>query len=218
MKLPDALAGMNKEKLVELLVRYGDKAVLAIVLLFSCGLAWGGIDALRSKSVSAVRLPRAIEQAATMAETHINQLQSPPQSVRVKPEPLATKVKSWQSPKLAPATSPPLFDKPLFEELAKRTKPDVLPIEQLQATAGVVVLAFADRPGNQGAGAAAPPPADREKPAAGRPARRSRPAVGDRSRATARADHAVRRRDGARAPRQAGRRVSAEVCGDELSR
>ena len=168
MKLPDALAGMNKEKLVELLVRYGDKAVLAIVLLFSCGLAWGGIDALRSKSVSAVRLPRAIEQAATMAETHINQLQSPPQSVRVKPEPLATKVKSWQSPKLAPATSPPLFDKPLFEELAKRTKPDVLPIEQLQATAGVVVLAVADRPGNQGAGAAAPEPADRERPAAGR--------------------------------------------------
>ncbi len=168
MKLPGALSGMDKEKLVELLVRHGDKAVLAIVLLFSCGLAWGGIDALRLKSVSTARQPRAIEQAATMAETHINQLQSPPQSVRVRPEPLATKVKSWQSPKLAPATSPPLFDKPLFEELAKRTKPDVLPIEQLQATAGVVVLAVADRPMNPGAGVAAPPPADRDKPAAGR--------------------------------------------------
>lgn len=168
MKLPDVVSGLNKEKLLELLIRYGDKAVLAIVLLLSCGLAWGGIDALRSKSASAARQPRAIEQAATMAETHIAQLKSPPQGVRGKADPLAAKMEPWRSPKLAPATSSPLFDKPLFEELAKRTQPAVFPIEQLEATAGVTVVAVGARPGNPGAGAAAPPPAEREKPESGR--------------------------------------------------
>lgn len=159
MKLPDALSGLNKEKLLELLIRYGDKAVLAIVLLLSCGLAWGGIDALRSKSASIARQPRSIDQAATLAETHINQLKSPPQSVRGKAEPLAAKLDRWRSPKLAPATSSPLFDQPLFEELAKRTKPEVFPIEELQATAGVAVLAVADRQGNPAAAAAPAGPA-----------------------------------------------------------
>lgn len=175
MKLPDAISGLNKEKLLELLIRYGDKAVLAIVLLFSCGLAWGGIDAMRSKSASTARQPRAIEQAAAQADTHINQLKAPPQNVRGKAEPLAARLDLWVSPKLAPATSAPLFDQPLFEELAKRTKPEVFPIEQLHATAGVAVLAVADRPANPAAAAApaAPTapgdkPADRERPGAGR--------------------------------------------------
>lgn len=175
MKLPDAISGLNKEKILELLIRYGDKAVLAIVLLSSCGLAWGGIDALRSKSVSIARQPRSIEQAATMAETHVAQLKAPPQSVRGKAEPLAVKLEPWRSPKLAPATSSPLFVKPLFEELAKRSKPEVFPIEQLQATAGVVVVALADRPANPaaaaGPAAATAPgdkPGDRERPGAGR--------------------------------------------------
>lgn len=164
MKLPAGLAGFDKEKLLSLLLRHGDKAVLAVVAVLACGLAWGGIDALRSKSVTAARRPDAITQAAAQAENHLNQLQKPPESIRVKPEPLAKRVQPWQSPELKPATSAPLFDSPLFEELAKRTKPDVLPVEQLQATAGLAVIAVRDQPANPAAaGPAAAPPAGNDR-------------------------------------------------------
>ena len=57
-----------------------------------------------------------------------------------------------------------LFDRPLMQELAKRAKPEVLPIEDLRAIAGVAVLpdttdpaAMMQRPG-LAPGLDAPPP------------------------------------------------------------
>lgn len=161
MKMP----AFDKDKAIALLIAHGDKAVIALLALFACGLAWGGIDALRSQGAGEQRLPKSILDTATRAAGHIDREKAPPAEVRVSPESLATRTKPWESPTLEVAKTPPLFDKPLFEELAKRTKPEILPIERLEATAGIAVLAVAAQANPQ---RVEPVPQDPQKPAGGK--------------------------------------------------
>ncbi|MFM7290530.1 MAG: hypothetical protein ACKO6B_04775, partial [Planctomycetia bacterium] len=80
---------------------------------------------------------------------------------------LAKTVARWLSPKVEPPPPHALLNKPLFAELARRSSPDILPVEDLRAVSGVVVLAVKpkaagdrpepDRPLNLDVGAAAKP-------------------------------------------------------------
>ena len=169
MKLP-SFSGMDKETALNLLLAHGDKVVVGLLSLLAAGIAWGGIDAIRLKSASTQRLPKTLTDTATQAEVHINRLEKPTDEIRVKTEPLANRVQKWQAPEIAPVASVPVFDQPLFQELAKRTKPEVFPIERLTATAGLAVLAVGDRQAEQGrpAEAAARPAAEPANPAADR--------------------------------------------------
>jgi len=146
------LPALNLSSLSELALRHGEKVVVAIVALVGLWLAWGGIDAMRSLSVTQAQTPQAVEQAASQARAHIDRDAQPPADLLSARTPLADLIDPWRTP-LVPWKSgstpwlaiaaPPalaLLDNPLFEEAAKRGKPEVLPIEDLRAVAGLAIL------------------------------------------------------------------------------
>lgn len=139
-------------------VRHGEKLVMAIVGLGALMLIWGGMHALQSLSVTDAMTPEAVDRAATQARGHIDRDAAPPADLLPKREPLADLLDPFRAP-LVPwqaGAKPPLpiaapsvatvLDKPLFDDLAKRSKPEVLPIEDLRAVAGIAVVPAAQRP------------------------------------------------------------------------
>lgn len=185
MKLPR----FNAEKAFDFALRHGEKIVVGLVGLGALALAWGGIDALRSLSVTEAQTPEALERIATQARGHIDRDAQPPLDLLPPRTPLADSIDPWRTP-LVPWKSgsmpwltiaaPPtlaLLDKPLFEEAAKRDKPDVFPVEDLRAVAGLAVVPRVPD------GADAPQPAAvlpaKPKPPAGRrPPRGADPLAG----------------------------------------
>lgn len=179
MKRPSI--SFNQEAIVDFLLQHGEKFVVAVLGLAALGLAWGGIYAVQNKSASAQQRPETILRQADDAARHIEREKTPPAGEKWSGQPLATAIDPWRNPTLASPPSLALLDRPLFEELATRTQPDVLPIEDLRAVAGLAVLpskapaaepAAADRPrvrprGRDGEPAAAGQPADQ---AGGQPA------------------------------------------------
>ena len=173
--------------LPDLLLRHGEKAGLAVALVGAALLAWGGIDALRSLSVTDALAPEAVDRAAAQARGHIDREAQAPGDLLTPREPLANAIDPWRtplvpwqsgsSPSLAIADPPAVavLDSPLFAEVAKRGKPDVLPMEDLRATAGLAVVPAAAPPG-AGPRPAAPP--DRPKRPDRRPPRGGDPLAG----------------------------------------
>jgi len=136
----------SKDALLSFLLRHGEKVVAAMVGLAACGLAWGGIGVLRTMRPKPEQLPQAIiADAATTAE-HIEAVKIAPDDELTSEKGLAATVAQWLSPKIEPVQSQPVFNKPLFGELARRSSPDILPIEDLRAVAGVAVLALKPKP------------------------------------------------------------------------
>lgn len=165
----------------DLLLRHGEKAGLAVAALVGLLLAWGGIDALRSESVTDDKTPEAVDRAATQARNHIDREAQPPADLLPAREPLADAIDPWRvslvpwqpgaAPGLTIATPPAsaVLDNPLFAEVAKRGKPDVLPVEDLRAVAGLAVVPVpvpADGPARQ-----APPPVEKPRRPERRPQR-----------------------------------------------
>ncbi len=142
MKRPSI--SFNKEALLEWLLRHGEKIVVGIVGLAAIWMAWGGIDALQSKTVRSEQKPEAILRTGRTAEEHIDRETRPPADVTPAHVSLAKSIDPWRDTRVADATSLTLLDKPLFEELDKRTRPDVFPLEDLRAVAGIAVLASKD--------------------------------------------------------------------------
>jgi hypothetical protein len=90
--------------------------------------------------------PEAIvADAATTAE-HIEAVKIAPDDELTSEKGLADTVAQWLSPKITPTPPQVVFNKPLFGELARRSSPDILPIEDLQAVAGVAVMARKPKP------------------------------------------------------------------------
>lgn len=145
------------------LFRHCEKLVFAAIAAAALGLAWGGFSGWRSQSVTEDRLPEAITAKAADADAHIGEIRETPAERIPGHEPLPSRLDAWRNPlppwlatsslEVAEPAELSLLDKPLFEELAKRTKPDVFPVEDLRATAGIAVLSAAARPD-----AAVPPP------------------------------------------------------------
>lgn len=177
MKLPrlDAAAASD------FAIRHGEKIIVGLVGLGAAALAWGGVNAIRSLSVTEAQTPEAVERVATQARGHIDRELQPPADLLPPRTPLADSIDPWRTPlvpwksgsmaglTIAPPPAIALLDNPLFEEAAKRDKPDVFPIEDLRAVAGLAVLpVVAPKPGQ-----AEPPqpvalPAAKPKPPAGR--------------------------------------------------
>jgi hypothetical protein len=136
----------DKDALLSFLLQHGEKVVAAVVGLAACGLAWGGVGALRNMRPTAEQQPQAIiADAATTAE-HIQAVKEAPEAELAKERGLAKNVAEWLSPKIEPAQPHSIFNKPLFGELARRSSPDILPIEDLRAVPGVAVLAVKAKP------------------------------------------------------------------------
>lgn len=132
----------DKEALLNFLLRHGEKFVVGIVALAACGLAWGGIDAMRSKSIRDTERPAMIESQARAVAEHIEREKKPPAEELRRAGPLTEALTIWKGVKVPAATTLAPFDKPLAEELRKRTRPQVFPLEQLQAVAGIAEFAM----------------------------------------------------------------------------
>jgi hypothetical protein len=136
----------SKDAVLSFLLLHGEKVVAAMVGLAACGLAWGGIGALRSMRPKPEQLPQAIVADAATTQEHIEAVKIAPDDELTSEKGLADTVAQWLSPKIAPVPSQSMFDKPLFGELARRSSPDIFPIEDLRAFAGVAVVALKPKP------------------------------------------------------------------------
>lgn len=122
---------------------HGEKLGLAIVGVFALLLLWWGLDAVRSQAVGQNRTPQAVSELARAAQTNIERVQRVPAERLPSQQPLAPAIDPWrpQQVKIAdPPASRALLNRPLFAEQTKRTKPEVFPIEDLRAVAGIAVL------------------------------------------------------------------------------
>ena len=149
MKL--AKPSFNKDSIVRFLVQHGEKLGVGLVGLVALALAWGGISSLRSMRPTEEQQPQAILKEAAEASAHIEAVKIAPDDELTSEKGLAATVAQWLAPEVKPAPPRALFDKPLFAELARRSSPTILPVEDLRAVAGVAVVAAkprvaADRP------------------------------------------------------------------------
>lgn len=156
MKTPS----LNPAALAEFLLRHVEKPVFAALAGLALMLVWWGIDAVRSQAVKPSRTPAAIAVLAEQATDNVARAGKPPVGLLPQHQPLRPTVDPWRSGQATiapPPTTPAVLSRPLVAELSKRTKPDVFPIEDLQAVAGIAVL---PRPGGLDPAARQPDPAD----------------------------------------------------------
>ncbi len=157
MKRPSI--SVNKEAILDFFLRHVEKFVVALIAVLACGMVWGGISAVRTMPAGPGQLPKAITDAAGRATSHIQAAKQPPADAVKHPQ-LTKLIDPWRSPEIAGPPPLPLWNKPLFEERSKRTGPEVFPIEELRAVAGVALFPAKDNP----AGRAADGPVDVEPP------------------------------------------------------
>jgi len=122
------------------LLAHGEKIAVGIVSLVALLLAWGGIDAVRVRSVSSDRRPEVIVREATQAEDNIGREKAVPADMVVAAASLTAELEPWRSARPQEPPTLALLDRPLFDAASKRTQPDILPVEDLRVTAGVAVL------------------------------------------------------------------------------
>jgi len=156
MKRPSI--SLNGPAIADFLLRHVEKFVVTAAGLAAAWIAWQGVQAVRFQSVRADQTPAALRTGADAAKKHIAALDTTPDGLLPPHESLATQVAGWRAAQAENRGDLPLLDKPLFEDLARRTQPVALPMEDLRAVAGLAVLP------------AAQPPAARE-PEAQRPSR-----------------------------------------------
>jgi hypothetical protein len=130
----------DKDAIIDFLLRHGEKFVVTLVGLVAVGLAWGGFSAMTSKAASEQQSPKTIERTAAQALQHIDEQKTLPAAEKRSVEPLAKAIDPWRNPTVAEPPALALLDRPLFEDLAKRSRPDVFPIEDLRAVAGLAVM------------------------------------------------------------------------------
>jgi hypothetical protein len=122
------------------LLAHGEKIAVGIVSLVALLLAWGGIDAVRVRSVSSDRRPEVIVREATQAEDNIGRQKAVPADMVVAAASLTADLEPWRSARPQEPPTLALLDRPLFDAASKRTQPEILPVEDLRVTAGVAVL------------------------------------------------------------------------------
>jgi hypothetical protein len=167
----------DKDAILDFLLNHCEKIVVALVALGAVLLLWGGLDAMRTQSVQDGQTPEAIDTLAGAAARHIDAQPKPPADTFLEGGKLAAQIDPWRPQKVkitAGPTVPAVLDRPLFQELSKRSKAEVLPIEDLRAVSGIAVL---PEPVDPNAAAGMVPPPDLAPPAeepGQRPGRRGR--------------------------------------------
>ncbi len=125
------------------LTNHVEKLVFAGIGAFALLLGWWGIAAVLTGAVKPDRKPDAIGSLASQATANIDSVRKVPAERLPGRQPLPPMIDPWRpgQVKIAPPpASGTLLNRPLFAELSKRTRPDVFPIEQLRAVAGIAVL------------------------------------------------------------------------------
>jgi hypothetical protein len=144
-----AVPSLSKDSLLAWLLDHCEKIIGAVVLLLAAWLAWGGLNAIRSQSAPADLKPDRIVAKAADALAHIDSQQEPPEDKLLEPFGLADSIGTWIAPAEKDARKL-VLSRPLFDELARRAQPDVFPVEDLRAVAGVAVVAVPADPGEGG--------------------------------------------------------------------
>ena len=124
-------------------INHGEKLAVAIFVLFSLVMMWWGVNATQSYAVDRGRTPAAIEGLARQAVASVEGSGTVSDEKVPKVQPLAPRVDPWRAQQVKLADAPPrplVFDRPMYAELTKRTKPDVFPISDMRAVAGVAVF------------------------------------------------------------------------------
>ncbi len=156
MKAPS----LNPAAAGEFFLHHGEKFVVGLLGLFALMMVWWGVSAAQLHAVDSTRTPSAIANLAQQASAAIEQAKRVPEPLVPSVPPLAPRVDPWRpgQVKLAPPPTRPLvLDGPINSELRKRTKPDIFPISDLRAIAGVAV--FADPAAEARGGMVRPEPA-----------------------------------------------------------
>lgn len=168
MKLPS----LSIQNLQEGLLRHAEKIVVAILGVLALTIAWGGVHALLRKSVQPNQTPEALTTLTSETVRHIDAPKEvPPDTVRPAGQ-LAKALEPWRPQSLQDPGPPPaaIFSRPFAQDIVKRPKPEVFPIEDLRAIAGVAMLPDA---------AATPAFQDPVAGAGGGRSRRGRPREGE---------------------------------------
>ena len=137
----------SPDAILSLVVKHGEKLLVAIAILCSLPLAWRGISALRSDSLSADLAPLALEQQANSADNRINQDADPGSRKELLaalsgPDTnLITDIDSWQVRTMIAGPSNLGLNRPLLGDQKKRGAPIIFPLEQVTAVAGVAAIA-----------------------------------------------------------------------------
>jgi len=137
MKRPSI--SLDKDAIFQFLLAHGEKIGVAVVATLACGLVWGGVNAARTKAAARDQQPKVIEDQANLAAANIDAVRQPP-AEELRRSNLAKSIEPWRKPDVPPPPPVALFNKPLFEEKSKRSKPEVFPIEELRAVAGVALM------------------------------------------------------------------------------
>jgi hypothetical protein len=143
MKRPSI--SLDKDAILDFFLRHVEKIVVAAIAVLACGMVLGGINAIRTMPAGPDQLPKAIVDASKSATSHIQSSKQPPADA-LKNSELTKLIDPWRSPEIAGPPPLPLWNKPLFEERTKRTGPEVFPIEDLRAVAGVALFPAKDNP------------------------------------------------------------------------
>lgn len=144
-----AAPSISKDSIVAGLLAHGEKIVVGIVLLLALWLAWIGISSLRSGAATESMKPEKIVSQSQEALTHIDKEPNPPKDKLVQSSDLPGTFAAWKSPGEQNPRKP-ILSRPLFEDRARRTRPDVFAVEDLQAVGGIAVLAKLVDPANPG--------------------------------------------------------------------
>lgn len=139
MKRPSVSIKFDKDAMLDFFLRHGEKFVVGIIGLIALGMIWGGVNAVRTLPASQELQPQKVVEQAGRAEGHIQTVKQPPADV-LKKTSLGKTLEPWRAPEIAPLAEGAGLNSPLFAEKSKRSRPNVLPIEQLVAVAGVAVL------------------------------------------------------------------------------
>ena len=137
---------VTPETVFSLAANHGEKLVAAIALFCSLPLAWAGIDALRSKMLPADKMPAAITQQATRADSMLDRTPDADErrSLEKRFRGLAideTTSGDWRLPTLEPPTMELGLNRPPFGDSKKRSTPKIFPLEQLTTVAGLAAIA-----------------------------------------------------------------------------
>ena len=104
----------SKDAVLSFLLLHGEKVVAAMVGLAACGLAWGGVSALRTMRPTKEQQPQAIIDDAAKTSDHIEAVKIPPDDELTSEKGLADTVAQWLSPNIEPPPPRSMFNKPLF--------------------------------------------------------------------------------------------------------
>ena len=129
---------------------HGEKILVAIVVLCSLPLAWGGINALRLKTRSSKEDPAQIMRLVENANNLLNRPLPTDQQTELNKslgsasiEPSAS-LKVWNPTEISRLSVDAGLNRPLLGDIQRRQVPVIFPLEQLVANAGVVAIANQD--------------------------------------------------------------------------